>query len=235
MRNIAVLLIVFSILSCQKSNNKDTEFNILLKDDEIIQNNPDLQVLAFPRVMYVNAKEGLRVRSEPSIDSSRVGTFFHGERIVLYEKSDILDTIDGVENYWFQVRGVIGKQWFDRAWIFGGYLSGQLPDDAPVVIGYWDVDNDNRKCWIFHAHNSFMEGYKNSGNVKAGTWNLENNILTIISIPPRWDDPIDDPLPNNKEQEGEKIIIDLIINNRNDIVLNFQDGETIKLKRNFGL
>jgi hypothetical protein len=191
----------------------------------------------FPRVMYVNSKEGLRVRLEPSTNSPRIGSYVYGQRVILHEKSSSLDIIDGITGYWYKAGGSYytgggsfeykGETYY-RVWIFGGYLSEQLPEDAPVVIGNWDVEDNNRRGWTFSANNRYIEGINYTGSANSGKWSLKNNILTITSKPPMEDIFLKD----FDESTLEPIIINVTVNNRNNIILKYPDGETVKLIRN---
>ena len=172
-----------------------------------------------PRVMYVNFIEGLQIYSEPSINSNKIAVYAHGEYIVVYERSNRLQTVNGKSNYWYQIRGPIkgldGK-WHDKAWIFGGYLSEQLPDDAPAIIGFWDVENAEYDNYIFRflASGEYVEGIKRSGVAVFGNWELNRNNLII----------------KNKQRNTS---INMMIINRNEIILNYPDGNVKKLTRNF--
>jgi hypothetical protein len=208
-------------------SQKTSEGDIQFIEEKIIS-----QISNFPKCMYVNSKEGLRVHSEPSINSNRIGSYIYGQRVIIHEKSDMPVTIDSITNYWIKVGGSFytgggsfsyeGKTYYN-GWVFGGYLSEQLPEDAPIVIGYWDNENDNNKCWIFTANNRYIEGVKGSSG-RVGAWSLKNNILAIFTEP--------DVEEDFGELEVEITVIELIINSQNNILLNYQNGEIIKLLRN---
>ena len=185
------------------------------------------QTTEFPRVMYVNSKEGLRLRLEPSINSNRIGVVLHGERIRVYEKSNIPVTIDGITNYWYKTDGKYYEgKWYSWAWVFGGYLVEKLLEDEPIILGYWDVVGKNRNYYYFRPDYTYTEGYKETDIGLYGTWSINGNILTIIKTRPIMD------FDEIKEYKSETIIINLIINNRDDIILNYPNGEIIKLRRN---
>jgi hypothetical protein len=190
------------------------------------------QTTEFPKVMYVNSKEGLRLRLEPSLDSSRIGVVLHGERIRVYEKSSIPISIDGITGYWFRTDGKYYEgKWYTWAWVFGGYLTEQLPEDVPAILGYWDVVDKSRNYYSFRPDHTFSEGYKETDRGFRGTWSINNNLLTIIITGPIMDSYFDEII----EYKPETIIINLTIHNRDDIILNYPNGEIIKLRRNNGL
>jgi hypothetical protein len=144
------------------------------------------------------------------------------------------------------VRGIIQGGWINRGWVFGGYLQEELPEDAVVVIGAWDVAEDDELVWLFSAENSYIHGIKNSGSAVRGTWTLEGGVLTLVKQielddlePWQYLQFTEESIPmeeieltewQKRKQTPE--IINLQVNSRNDIVLNFPDGEISHLKRN---
>jgi hypothetical protein len=189
------------------------------------------QTSEFPKIMYVDSKEGLRIREEPSLNSNRIGAALHGERIRVYEKTNVPVTIDGIAGYWYRTDGrYIDGIWYRNAWVFGGYLSEQLPKDAPVILGYWDDIGNDRNYYYFRPDHTYSEGYKETDMGLMGTWSLNNNLLTIIITGPLMDD-----FDGTGKHKSETVIINLTINDRNDIILNYPNGKTIKLRRNNGL
>jgi len=71
-------------------------------EESIIQT--QVPITIFPKIMYVISKEGLRIRSEPSINSDINGLLIYGQRIVIHEKSNVVDTINGLTDYWYRLR-----------------------------------------------------------------------------------------------------------------------------------
>ena len=113
----------------------------------------------FPRIMYVNSLDGLRVRVAPSLDSVRIGAYLHGERIIVYARNDASINIDGITDYWYQIRRAhFDGKWYDTAWVFGGYLSESLPLDVPVVLGLWEDENHNSHIYYFSPTTIYKEG-----------------------------------------------------------------------------
>jgi len=180
----------------------------------IIGSNVSSQNITLPRVMHVNIFEGLQVYSEPSINSNKIAVYVHGEWIEVFERSNRLETINGITNYWYQVRGIIDGRWHSRAWVFGGYLSEQLPEDVPAIIGFWNVENEDNYIFRFWANERYVEGINRSGAATFGNWSLNENNLNIIN-------------------ENRNILINIEIINRNEIILNYPDGNIKRLIRNF--
>ncbi|MDR2702088.1 MAG: SH3 domain-containing protein [Spirochaetaceae bacterium] len=179
----------------------------------------------FPKVMYVNSIEGLRIRLEPSLNSTRIGSYLHGERIVVYERSNMRVTIDGITDYWYKTEYFkdFEGSYIRYSWVFGGYLSNNLPPDAPVVLGRWDDENDSRQYYFFGPDHSYREGYKETDMGIWGTWKLNGNILTLILDSAMNDIIIDPP---------DIVNVQITIISRNNIILTFQNNERVRLTRN---
>jgi hypothetical protein len=106
------------------------------------------------KVMHVNSPEGLRIRAEPSINSRIVGINSYGQCIVLDEKSDVAVTIDGITAYWYKSFNYKGG----NGWVFGGYLSENLPPNVPIISGIWEVENNGTFLYCFdidHTYNMY--------------------------------------------------------------------------------
>jgi hypothetical protein len=116
------------------------------------------QASEFPKIMYIISEEGLWIRTEPSLNSNKIGIFLYGERIRVYEKNNMPVTIDGITSHWYKTSGKFYEgKWYNSAWVFGGYLSEQFPDDAPVILGYWDVVDKSRNYYFFSADQTYLE------------------------------------------------------------------------------
>ena len=184
------------------------------------------QTSEFPKIMYVKSKEGLRLRFEPSMNSDKIGLLQNGQRIKVYEKTNLPVTIDGINSYWFKTDGNYYEgKWYNSAWVFGGYLSEQLPDDVPAILGYWDVVGKSRNYYYFQPDQTYMEGYKETDIGIRGEWNLDKDVVTVTTV---------DYEPMG-QVGGETIIIKLTVINRNNIIIKYSNGETLELIRNNGL
>jgi hypothetical protein len=82
------------------------------------------QTNELPVNMYVTSKEGLNVRSTPSLNGNRIATLIFGQQVGVYEKGPN-ETIDGITDYWYRIyfSGISS----DYGWVFGGYLSKEVP------------------------------------------------------------------------------------------------------------
>jgi hypothetical protein len=170
-------------------------------------------------VMYVTSKEGLNQREEPSISGRKVGTLLYGERVLIYGKSNSRITIDGITDYWYSI------QYDNKSWVFGGYLSKELPTDLPVVLGNWDDKNDSRQYYYFSPNYSYREGRKESDIGLGGKWKLTGSTL-VITITSAMED---ETIPPNEQRATN---IQLTVIDRNNIILTYPNGEQAKLTRN---
>ena len=179
------------------------------------------QLSDFPKIAYVNVADGLRKRAEPSIHSSIEGRLLYGERIIILERSQSTATIDGITDYWYRTYG----HWKDRSyqwtWVFGGYLSENLPLDVPVILGLWEAEENIRHIFLFLPNNVYREGVKGSEWFRSGKWELNGNTLILVTEYGRYE-KLDNP-------EIEKVHIS--INDRNNIILAFPDKNQEKLTR----
>lgn len=181
----------------------------------ILWNSVNIFSQELPKVMYVNSKEGLIQRKTPSLSGERIGVFLHGERIIVYEKENNI-TIDGISDFWYRVRVFNG--W---GWIFGGYLSEELPIDVEPILGMWNTDQGDRLYWDFRPDHKMNSGRKESDSMIYGDWYLSGNILTINLI----------PIEFMAYTEGTMVIYIEIID-RDNIILLHEDGKRERLIRN---
>jgi hypothetical protein len=102
----------------------------------------------FPSVRYVIVKPGVNMRNSPSISSNLAGRgLLYRLRIVAHERSDNMDTVNGITDYWYKCSGGYIGIGGSKYWVFGGFLSTTIPDDTPSVLGTWDTDNVERDIW----------------------------------------------------------------------------------------
>jgi hypothetical protein len=118
------------------------------------------QTTKFPKIMYVTAADGLRQRQNPSANSKVVGTFFYCEPVRIYDKSENTITIDGITDYWYKTDcdTYFEGAYIKYSWVFGGYISENLPSGAPVTKfeGYWVGDLNNEGTSYIFFGNAFI-------------------------------------------------------------------------------
>jgi hypothetical protein len=181
----------------------------------------------FPKVMYVYGINSLNQWSSPQLSSDGVGTLLYGERIVVYERGNNV-TIDGITDYWYRTeRRIDGSNMGGFSWVFGGYLSAEMPLDVEPVLGYWDTDVDSRDFWLFTPYNNiFSSARKGSSDLGFyGNWILSGNKLILNIIP-----------VETTSYSGERtIIIEITVVNRDNILFTYEDGRVEKLTRSNNL
>jgi len=168
-----------------------------------------------PSARYVTSKDGLNKREAASTLSEIIGTLLYGSRVVIYERSDDVDVVDGITDYWYKCHG---GGWF---WVFGGYLSIAIPDDIDPILGYWNTDRGERYYWDFRPDHTVSSGRKETDTGWIGTWTLFENKLIIKTIPTEF---------NTGESQIFEIVLTVI--NRDRIFLEFTDGNGEFLDRN---
>jgi len=153
-----------------------------------------------------------------------MGTFLYGERLILIAQSENLETIDGLTDYWYALPAA--PEWrHGIAWVFGGYLSSAMPEDASPVLGEWKIEGqDEGYYWDFspngyavHGHPVSGGGLLYGGSQFGGDWTLQGNNLTIIAkgFQTQWG-------RGNNRSETIEIFVTII--NRDRIVFIFNDG-----------
>jgi hypothetical protein len=180
----------------------------------------------FPKLMYVTSREGLREHSAPSIRGNITETFLYGEMVQVFSRQSTSVTIDGVTDYWYSTRYSDNS----NRWVFGGYLSEELPNDLPVIIGMWDFIEANNMEILFQNDYFFRFGYKETSQAVSGTWRINGNRITVnlVKHPSPWE--------NVEEVEYETINIQLNVIDKNNIELTFSRGmygfNFVRLRRN---
>jgi hypothetical protein len=178
-------------------------------------------VLTSPVTMYVTAKGGLNVRSEPSISGKIVHTLLYGTQIGIQKWKSA--TIDGITDYWCRV-------WYDgwygfshAGYVFGGYLSATRPTDiSPIqIIGNWH--SDKGLAWGFERDQNVLYGAWCSEPNWIGIWSLSDNVLTIP-----WKAYY---VGHEFASKGSGMTMTIKIIDTNNIELHHQDGSIEKLVR----
>jgi uncharacterized protein YheU (UPF0270 family) len=188
-----------------------------------------------PKIVYINSKDGLRKRSEPSTSGDVTGLLLYGERVIIYEKSESSNVIDGIDEYWYRINQHRDKSKYE--WIFGGYISENLPTDLPFILGLWDDINSPfvfgylREGYRFHPNNEFSFFRKETGYGLMGSWEINDNIIRIFNLRPS-----DDYLAAHSSLNYSEENIQLKIIDNNNIVLFFSNNnKTVELRRSLDL
>lgn len=79
---------------------------------------------------YVDSKEGLNVRSEPSLSAKKIATLLESDYVIPVEIGEKA-TIDGTEDYWVKIllypEHRKDKKKDEYGWVFGAYLDDAFP------------------------------------------------------------------------------------------------------------
>ena len=174
------------------------------------------QATEFPTIMYVNATSGLRMREDPYTNSKIIETLPHGERIVVTYRAEKTVTIDRITDYWYKIsnRGKVG-------WVFGGFISENLPADLPAFVGLWEEEDNNRHLYYFNSNFIFNEGAKESEWFRLGKWELNGNTLSLITESGAYE----------KLDKPEIQTVQFFVINKDTILLTYSDGREVKLIR----
>jgi hypothetical protein len=248
MKYLIFLLVIFilGIVGCKNRNDEQNSFLDDFQIEEIlgdtdstlyITSNMELEIVPnvihdLRSVMYVNLRSGIKGYAEPSENSSVIRTLLHGQRIVIDERTEQLYTIDGITNYWYRTNfWDEARAWSfaDRFWLFGAYLSENLPIDVYTFLGKWHYRDDAVSEWdcefITH-YNFYTDGsYRRDGRMhilNIGTWIIDGNIITIQSHSHggfEWN------------EEYEILNLQILIIDSNNINLLWFDGNISELVR----
>jgi hypothetical protein len=170
--------------------------------------------------MYVIAKEGLDIRTEPSASGEVVDTLAYGTKIGIQKVMS--ETVDGITDYWWRV-WYAGRYSSPAGYVFGGYLSPARPADMPpILVGVWYSDRNSYYVWSFGNKYDVAYGAWQSETIWYGNWSLSGNILTIPKQQ-YWD------LAEGSSSSGFTVEIKVV--NTNYIEFYHQDGSVEKLFR----
>lgn len=197
----------------------------------------------FPRLMFVTATAGLNVRSEPSTGSNVVRTLRYGEFIQIWGRSDEPVTIGGITDYWYTTgRPGVSDEFY--TWVFGGYLSEELPEDLPVIIGKWDfmdelgINNNYVRSYLYFRHDTtFAYGARETDMGIKGTWSMDGDKV-FVEFDNGWETVVEneDGSISWLPPEPQTAYLDLKTIDRNNIELSsghpwFADRSPMRITR----
>jgi hypothetical protein len=161
------ICIIILLISCNK-DNRTQNFNELEKNNE----SSDNPIYIIPnKIMYVNSKKGLQVRSMPNINSERIGLLDYLSEVNIIREDHNVININNIEGKWVYINRPI------EGWIFNGYLSLE-PLYLEQQLLRMDVEltvKDNMDYII-----SFFEDYFNFKELRSAK-NIEE-FLIIFGI-----------------------------------------------------
>ncbi len=121
-----------------------------------------------PSMMYVNSKEGLNVRSAPSMKAEKRGALKYGELVKVAGEGDMV-TIDGISAHWTKIILYYGDEGDESSygWVFGGYLQEKFPmseDDFIARLKRLSKTGDD------FFHNDFFPKDDSINYMQDGKW-----------------------------------------------------------------
>jgi hypothetical protein len=194
-RKIILIIFIFSIFySCSKSNkinNNDIE-NIIENNQNEASNTQKSEI---QKIMYVNSKEGLRIRDKPDISGKILDVLNHKSSVYIDEKSETKTIIDNIEECWYLVS-------IDNlhGWVFGGYLRNSIEEiECEEIIGLYYAgeinvikeENINHRDGFTVLDNNMTD----KNNIYFEITLIDENLLNIFYQFPFFGSP--DPKRNN--------------------------------------
>lgn len=120
---ITLSLAVMLLTGCKESNSNQTEPTT----DTVVA---EKKLLNESR--WVTANPSLRVRDSAGTEGNKLGLIPFGEKVTLLEESGDALTIAGATGRWSRVK------WNElKGWVFGGFLSKELPLEK-LLVGEWE-------------------------------------------------------------------------------------------------
>jgi hypothetical protein len=112
-----ILIIIF--FSCVKKNENTVKEDI---NDQVLPSNE--------KIVYIIPYDGLNLRTEPDITSTRVRLLSQNTKLTVLEKSNTQVLIDDILDYWYKLD--TGEE---TGWVFGGYIFNK-----PVPTGIKNIE-----------------------------------------------------------------------------------------------
>jgi len=147
-------------------------------------------------VMYVNAIDGLRVRSSPNINSDRIGLLPHLTEVIVIEEDSSYVTIDNIRGKWIYMSTSLSGL---NGWVFNGYLMDrdeyenyincidieQIPqvNSCEQLIGDWvSVEYTVCEFYRFYGNGTYEWIRYESDCSETGAWYIYEGKLYLAGI-----------------------------------------------------
>ncbi len=117
-------------------------------------------------ILYVSAKNGLRLRTEPGMESKTITTIPYDEQVTFIEKLKSPVIIDNKEGYWTKVKS--GR---NEGWVFGAYLRKDSESDFLTFVSDY-LNNKHKNLYSDElkkyqdSNNDFMDYYNKITKIK---------------------------------------------------------------------
>lgn len=136
MKIIVVSAIFLIFFSCNRHNSNEQpndENHVNIYTESNIKKIKTAESIGYTEIsqksMRVTASNGLRIRSEPSLEGDILGILSYGEEIIVNKKSVNIETIGGNKDYWYGIRNRNG-------WVFGGFLSEVFRSETEISFSF---------------------------------------------------------------------------------------------------
>jgi hypothetical protein len=161
-------------LLCACSEKKSTE----IKKTETLEENSIITIEKIPEFLYVNSKEGLRVRDESILSGNRIYLLPHKDLVTVVKRNDVPVEIDGVTDYWYLITTNE-----TTGWVFGGYLCSSLEkiDNWELLGKYSFFSIDMLKGRLDELPGKIDEYYCEIEYVDYNNFLLKTNIPFLLS------------------------------------------------------
>ena len=140
-------------------------------------------IIKTQKLMYANAKSGLIIRKEPSVNSDKIGKFNYSDQVLIIKKTQINFSItdDGkrISGNWLKVSGIKNNQLV--GFVFSGFLT-EKKIEPPIridLITEWPPEIEG--CCCYYSLNKKDLEFKNRYVYVAsmGYTDLSKNIALI--------------------------------------------------------
>jgi hypothetical protein len=133
--------------------------------------------------MYVNSPEGLKIRSDQTLNSTKLAVVPNRLPLKIIKLGNI-ETIDTINAPWIEIL-IPCYLWAEcgthYGWIFGGYLSKSQPDfttnkwtsknlEQYLINKNWVLDSDDRIHFIFYSDGTYCRAIPETDIGEFGTW-----------------------------------------------------------------
>ncbi|GHT71977.1 hypothetical protein FACS1894110_25950 [Spirochaetia bacterium] len=144
--SMALFFLILLLISCKKVDNTHKgPFGNGNSDfiENKINNNENTNKSIEVELMFVNSPEGLRVRSEPNINSEKISLLKNGQEVSILNKDMNNVEIDGINGNWYliQTEEITG-------WVFSGYLSNSVVGDINKIPKFYITNELRGKEYI---------------------------------------------------------------------------------------
>lgn len=163
------VVLVLLIISCTKKQVVKLENST---DKINIEKDVQAEATIHKTYVFVNAKDCLKLRAEPNLESEKIASLEYKEKVELIEDTLIKENIDGIEGSWLNVKtesGMIG-------YVFGGYIEKEIGviNYYDKLIGRYNLSSDDGEQGFFEF--SFLGNGKVKFTTDHNFFNQEETI-----------------------------------------------------------